>query len=309
MSCHSNGFRTLQYSAIELRSLSFVHRLNPTTYHCLKDLGILKSNIPTLRGKRGGRRKRRVWDDNSGVNASNLVSVTIKPQQRVNIQHSTVIGCVNSRSIRNKVDAFIDHVIDHSLDICAITETWLKVDDDLIRNSLNLEGFCFRDHCRGNWTGGGTGLLFKDVFTLVDSNSEEKMSFEFSDWHLSYRNFRLRVIVVYRPPYSASHPVSFTTFLSEFSDLLENVVPGPHNLIILGDFNIHVDDQCDPSTLRFTDLLDSFDLENKVSSATHTSGHTLDLVITGSNSRIDVTSVLADCHTAISVVLFAINTS
>ncbi|KAJ8047267.1 hypothetical protein HOLleu_06232 [Holothuria leucospilota] len=193
MSCHSNGFRTLQYSAIELRSLSFVHRLNPTTYHRLKDLGILKSNIPTLRGKRGGCRKRRVWDDNSGVNASNLVSVTIKPQQRVNIQHSTVTGSVNSRSIRNKVDAFIDHVIDHSLDICAITETWLKVDDDLIRN----------------WTGGGTGLLFKDVFTLVDSNSEEKTSFEFSDWHLSYRNFRLRVIVVYRPPYSASHPVSF----------------------------------------------------------------------------------------------------
>ncbi|KAJ8046931.1 Adhesion G-protein coupled receptor G6 [Holothuria leucospilota] len=146
----------------------------------------------------------------------------------------------------------------------------------------------------GNRTGGGTGLLFKDVFTLVDSNSEEKTSFEFSDWHLSYRNFRLRVIVVYRPPYSASHPVSFTTFLSEFSDLLENVVPSPHNLIILGDFNIHVDDQCDPSTLRFTDLLDSFDLENKVSSPTHTSGHTLDLVISRSNSRIDVTSVLAD---------------
>ncbi|KAJ8018487.1 RNA-directed DNA polymerase from mobile element jockey [Holothuria leucospilota] len=82
--------------------------------------------------------------------------------------------------------------------------------------------------------------------------------------------------------------------LCSISDLLENVVPGPHNLIILGDFNIHVDDQCDPSTLRFTGLLDSFDLENKASSPTHTSGHTLDLVITRSNSRIDVTSVLAD---------------
>ena len=36
---------------------------------------------------------------------------------------------MNIRSIRNKTDSVVDHVIDSKLDILALTETWLKPDD------------------------------------------------------------------------------------------------------------------------------------------------------------------------------------
>lgn len=118
-------------------------------------MGILKYNVPTRRGKRGGQHKTRFWDSCSGVNASNLVEISTKTNNLpVSTRHSFTIGCVNPRSIRNKLETFKDHVIDNSIDICAVTETWLKTEDDFIRDSLNMNGYVFKDVCRLNRTGG-----------------------------------------------------------------------------------------------------------------------------------------------------------
>ena len=45
-------------------------------------------------------------------------------------------------------------------------------------------------------------------------------------------------------------------------------------------FNLHVDSSCDVNAEHFGDLLASFDLKQWVTGPTHTSGHTLDLIIT-----------------------------
>lgn len=132
---------------------------------------------PTRRGKRGGQHKTRFWDSCSGVNASNLVEISTKTNNLpVSTRHSFTIGCVNPRSIRNKLETFKDHVIDNSIDICAVTETWLKTEDDFIRDSLNMNGYVFKDVCRLNRTGGGTALLFKSAFTLVEKNGDQVTS-------------------------------------------------------------------------------------------------------------------------------------
>ena len=46
--------------------------------------------------------------------------------------------------------------------------------------------------------------------------------------------------------------------------------------ILVGDFNIHVDDRRDVMALRFLDLIDTFGLVQHVTGPTHTRGHTLD---------------------------------
>ena len=51
-------------------------------------------------------------------------------------------------------------------------------------------------------------------------------------------------------------------------------------LIIAGDFNIHVNDSCDNSAKSFINLLSSSGLQQHIHGATHTKGHTLDLLIT-----------------------------
>ena len=51
-------------------------------------------------------------------------------------------------------------------------------------------------------------------------------------------------------------------------------------MIILGDFNFHLDAVTDPAAAQFLNLLDTFNLVQHVNAPTHKSGHTLDLVIT-----------------------------
>ena len=59
-------------------------------------------------------------------------------------------------------------------------------------------------------------MLFKDKVDVRDIDSGEVSSFEFSEWHLQYDSARARVIIIYRTPYSAVHPVTPGMLLEEF---------------------------------------------------------------------------------------------
>ncbi len=75
-------------------------------------------------------------------------------------------------------------------------------------------------------------------------------------------------------------------------------------LIIIGDFNIHFDSNssdCD----QFKTLLDMYNLTQEIKSPTHVRGHTLDLVIsrsdTKTNYNVTVNDPLIFDHSAIIV--------
>ena len=89
-------------------------------------------------------------------------------------------------------------------------------------------------------------------------------SFEFSEWILIDGSFRLRLAVVYRPPYSTKHPVTISSFVSEFSQCLESFVLCTEPILLCGDFNIHVDVEDNPDAESFVDLIDSFGLAQHV---------------------------------------------
>ena len=50
--------------------------------------------------------------------------------------------------------------------------------------------------------------------------------------------------------------------------------------MITSDFNIHVDVVGDPNRVKFLDLVEAMGLLQHVTTPTHESGHTLDLIIT-----------------------------
>ncbi len=85
----------------------------------------------------------------------------------------------------------------------------------------------------------------------------------------------LALATVYRPP------GPYTDFLS---DLLVNV----DKALIVGDFNIHVDNTNDALGLAFTDLINSFGVKQNVTGPTHRFNHTLDLII---SHGIDLTDI------------------
>lgn len=94
----------------------------------------------------------------------------------------------------------------------------------------------------------------------------------------SYSNI-FRFVVVYRPP-----STSFNQFLGDFSSLLERLITSPDNLLITGDFNLHVDDNNDTFGKRLLEMLDCFNLRVlDCVTPTHRNNHALGLVITRSD--------------------------
>ena len=84
----------------------------------------------------------------------------------------------------------------------------------------------------------------------------------------------LRLVAIHIPP---TCKWTFSDFISEFSLDLENLVYANGRLIIVGDFNIHVDDR---DAEKFLDLLYSLGLTQNVTYPTHDKGHVHDLIIT-----------------------------
>ena len=64
------------------------------------------------------------------------------------------------------------------------------------------------------------------------------------------------------------------------TDFLTSLAVRPGELLVTGDFNIHVNDTNDPNFRHFLEILDSLNLVQPVTEQTHKAGHTLDLVIT-----------------------------
>ena len=203
------------------------------------------------------------------------------------------ISCVNVRSIKNKLDDFADHVLSQDLDICVISETWLKSSDDVTLANIAPINYSIRSSPQENRPGGGLAILFKKNIDVIKILKIPKTSFEVTEWHLSYQQKTTVVIGIYRPPYSKQNPVTPSSFIDEFADYLEEVAVLRGHLLIMGDFNIHVDIASDPFSSRFLDLLDTMGLENNVNVPTHATGHTLDLIITRRSDDLKVHDIEA----------------
>ena len=188
---------------------------------------------------------------------------------------------LNARSLRNKSTAFVDLVCDLRAELFTICESWLHDLDSAILSELTLPGYSKLYHCpRTDRRGGGTAPLYRDALDVNKVFSAERSSFEVSEWLVVFGFVRLRAVIVYRPTYSAEHPVTTSVFFHEFSVYLESLVTCNELLLICGDFNIDMDVPSDADTIRLKDLLNSMGLVQHVKRPTHIHGHTLDLIIT-----------------------------
>ncbi len=81
----------------------------------------------------------------------------------------------------------------------------------------------------------------------------------------------LIIILLYRPP------KAFLNFFSQLSELLTLACSTSLPVLLLGDFNIHVDVVC-PITTQLLSVFDCFNLSQHVHFPTHSCGHSLDLI-------------------------------
>ncbi len=84
------------------------------------------------------------------------------------------------------------------------------------------------------------------------------MHYEYSVWRLSKGGVVLDILAIYKAPYSVKNRLTVNQFTTEFLTLLENVVTDCKNLIVCGDFNIHIDDCEDVDDQQFLETMGSW---------------------------------------------------
>jgi len=63
------------------------------------------------------------------------------------------------------------------------------------------------------------------------------------------------------------------------------------NFVILGDFNIHVDETDDTHSARLRNVFEAYGLCQHINESTHKFGHTLDLVLTAETTAVNVLEI------------------
>ena len=218
-------------------------------------------------------------------NPDNLCNIRCQPYNWTSTTNIFSLCLLNTRSIRNKIAEFTDFICDHKPDLLAVTETWLGVNDCAVRAQICPSGYRFADYGQESHCGGGTGLFYRDFLNVIKVEAVELHSFEYSEWVINIGSQRTRLVIIYRPPYSAAHPVAVSTFLCKFANLLESLILSIEPLLIVGDSNIHVNCADDTDTVGLLSLLKSIGLEH-VKVPTHTNGNFLDLIISRKSDSI-----------------------
>ncbi len=174
------------------------------------------------------------------ANPNNLRPVPISYTTSLSIP----IGLWNCPSAVNKAE-FIYYIATHSgLNLKALTETWIKPEDTATLAALSTNFTCSHTPCTIGR--GGTGLLISnywkfDLLPSLPGNS----SFESHAITITHP-VKIHFVVVYRPPGQLGNS------LEELDVLLSNLPEDGTPLVLLGDFNIHLEK---PQAADFNTLL------------------------------------------------------
>jgi exonuclease III len=204
---------------------------------------------------------------------------TLNIMSLTNITHYTALSCIAET---------------HHIDLFALTETWISPSTTsaelLDSKPTGFSLFSFPrpvPPCsKKKNVGGGTAFLVRDSCNILSNSVPVFKSFEASAITLKLPKSKLTVFNIYRPPPSSSKAVPFSQFFTDFQTLISHTATIPHGFLITGDFNLHIDDLENPNAKQFLTLLDSCNLTQLVNFPTHRCGHTLDLIITATNSTL-----------------------
>ncbi len=230
-------------------------------------------------------------------------------------------GLLNIRSLSKAL--FVNYMItDHNLDVLSQTASsvgpdpahiwpaWISRGPDVGRiwaNTMLLSGlfdrnlakqvyppqdYCYKNEPRPKGKRGGVATIYSNILSISQKTGFKCNSFEVMVLHITLSretsvNDKSPVVFVlatlYRPP--GHH----TDFIKEFADFLSELVLAADKVLIVGDFNIHVDNGKDALGSEFTDIhRHSIGVKQHVSGPTHCRNHTLDLIL---SHAIDVNGV------------------
>ena len=122
---------------------------------------------------------------------------------------------VNFQSVVNKTADLQCDLIENNFTLCALTETWIRQEDDVTLVQLCPPGFKAISISRKDKIGGGIALVHKDTITVGSRATHSYSSMECSSFSVDFPMSTINLSVIYRPPNS-----SVQAFAIDFPDLL-----------------------------------------------------------------------------------------
>ena len=234
-----------KYNNFELLSIKrkcqqnpHIMRVTPNTMVIIRSLRIQKTR---KRGRRGGQNRGRFINLHSNkVNKNNLI--TVAPTGKLNNDKYCRIALWNSRSILKKDKYLALELENNWVDICAITETWIKPNEDhnawIQGTDLNNNQWQISSLSRENRSGGGVALVFNHLranIQLLDKDQNAYM--EHGLWKVYSNSSSMTIWIIYHPPTSKNSLKNYhQAFIDKFCEYYADYFSKYNNLIILGGF-------------------------------------------------------------------------
>ena len=187
---------------------------------------------------------------------------------------------VNARSLTNNtIDNLINILLkDEDIDVCCVTETWLKPGDQAILADINLRGYEIVSSPREDKRGGGIAFLCKSSCKYKEVKTHRYIFFELLEVIFNCKNNNnIRFSTIYRTGYLNIQQREH--FLNELSDYLESLISKDGVNVVWGDFNISKDQLANKSFYAdFIDLMESKGFNLVIDKPTHIKNGILDLI-------------------------------
>ena len=196
----------------------------------------------------------------------------------------------NTQSVKNKDLCLRQYITEVKADLTVLTETWITNDDTLwlMSTELNNNGLKMDVVNRKGGKGGGLAIIHKDNIKTKKLKGGAVRSFEYAIWQCLFKSISIHILAIYRPPYSEKNKTTIKMFIEDISEFLDHTFTEVKNIIIMGDFNIHINNQNDTEAQVLKEAMESLGLEQHVTEPTHKAGNILDQIYTEIGGKIQI---------------------
>ena len=126
---------------------------------------------------------------------------------------------------------------------------------------------------------GGIALIFLMCLEVRHNKLLIFTQFEHMSCRVIINKINIDIVVFYRPPTSPQNGLTTTAFLDEWSTFMSQLTICKSEFIVVGDVNVHLDNQTLHYTVESIQSLESHGLKQHIQVPTHHHGHTLDVLI------------------------------
>ena len=163
-------------------------------------------------------------------------------------------------------------------------ETWLtdSIEDATWLKTCEFNAFPFKilvQNRKGKGEG-GTAIVYKNPIKVQLGNGGATRSFKYGTLSVNCNSKTFHIHGIYNPPPGATDHITNTMFIDDITEYLTSKLQEKSNNIIVGDFNMHIDDFSSNDTIIFNDTMAALGLDQHVKEPTHRLGNILDLVYT-----------------------------